>query len=60
MISLDLLICFNIIFLLGETGQITVSGAISVSDDVFFFLKIIILLAQKNFLVRVIANFVGQ
>ena len=59
MISLDLLICFNIIFLLGETGQITVSGAISVSD-VFFFLKIIILLAQKNFLVRVIANFVGQ
>ena len=42
-----------------ETGRISVTGAISVSD-VFFFLKIIILLAQKNWLVHLMANIVGQ
>ena len=44
---------------LGETGRISVTGAISVSD-VFFFLKIIVLLAQKNLLVHLMANIVGQ
>ena len=44
---------------LGETGRISVTGAISVSA-VFFFLKIIILIDQKKFLVCLTANFVCQ
>ena len=44
---------------LGETGRISVTGAISVSA-VFFFLKIIILNEQIKFLVCLTANFVCQ
>ena len=42
----------------GETGRISVTGAISVSAE-FFFLKIIILIDQIKFLVCLTANFVG-
>ena len=44
---------------LGETGRISVTGAISVSA-VFFFLKIIILIDQIKCLVCLTANFVCQ
>ena len=41
--------------LIGETGRISVTGAISVTV-VFFFIKIIILCAQIKFLVQMTAK----